>query len=87
MQARDFDNPYLSRCYYAQTGGSTGAGTRVPIDLDHLAAQVKDQPNPQEASKVVHSGAPSGNFVTPPESAFGWSNPAEGYSWGLNGSE
>jgi hypothetical protein len=40
VSARDFDNPYLSRCYRAQTSGSTGAGTRIAIDLDHLAAQL-----------------------------------------------
>jgi hypothetical protein len=36
---QDFDNPYLSHYYQARSGGSTGAGTRVLIDLDHLAAQ------------------------------------------------
>ena len=36
VKARDFDNPYLSRYYQATSGGSTGAGTRVNIDLDHL---------------------------------------------------
>jgi len=35
----DFDNPYLRKSYEAQTSGSTGAGTRVAHDLDHLAAQ------------------------------------------------
>ena len=34
----DFDNPFLSKAYSASTGGSTGAGTRVWLDLDHLAA-------------------------------------------------
>ncbi len=34
-----FDNPYLRRCYEGETGGTTGAGTRVGMDLDHLAAQ------------------------------------------------
>lgn len=38
-RAQDFDNPYLKDHYYARTGGTTGAGTRVPIDLDHLATQ------------------------------------------------
>jgi hypothetical protein len=33
-----FDNPYLSHYYSAETGGTTGAGTRISIDLDHLAA-------------------------------------------------
>ncbi len=36
--AHDFDNPYLSQYYTAETGGSTGVGTRINIDLDHLAA-------------------------------------------------
>jgi hypothetical protein len=38
VSAKDFDNPYLTRHYQAQTGGSTGAGTRVDIDLDHWSA-------------------------------------------------
>ena len=37
--SRAFDNPYLSRYYTSSTSGSTGAGTRVETDLDHLAAQ------------------------------------------------
>jgi hypothetical protein len=39
VQARDFDNPYLTHYYEVETGGTTGAGTRVEIDLEHLAAQ------------------------------------------------
>ena len=39
VKDRDFDNPYLSHYYGAQSGATTGAGTRVMIDLDHLAAQ------------------------------------------------
>ncbi len=38
VRAQDFDNPYLSPAYYVQSGGSTGAGMRVPVDLDHWAA-------------------------------------------------
>lgn len=38
VTASDFDNPFLSGAYAASTGGSTGAGTRVWLDLDHLAA-------------------------------------------------
>jgi phenylacetate-coenzyme A ligase PaaK-like adenylate-forming protein len=37
IQAEDFDNPYLSHYYYASSGGTTGAGTRVAIDLDFSA--------------------------------------------------
>jgi phenylacetate-coenzyme A ligase PaaK-like adenylate-forming protein len=39
VQAGDFDNPHLKLHYQSQSSGSTGAGTRVPHDLDHLAAQ------------------------------------------------
>jgi hypothetical protein len=39
LHARDFDNPHLRRAYQAETGGSTGAGTRVDTDLDHLAGE------------------------------------------------
>jgi hypothetical protein len=39
VTARDFRNPYLAASFSAQSSGTTGAGTRVDIDLDHLAAQ------------------------------------------------
>src|SRR5262245_37651793 len=35
----DFDNPWLQAHYYSESGGSTGAGTRVPQDLDYLAVR------------------------------------------------
>jgi hypothetical protein len=38
VEVHDFDNPYLSQYYEVQTGGTTGAGTRIQMDLDHLAA-------------------------------------------------
>jgi hypothetical protein len=37
-QPQDFHNPFSSRHYEVETGGSTGVGTRIPHDLDHLAA-------------------------------------------------
>lgn len=39
VRDRDFDNPHLSSYYLGSSGGTTGPGTRVPIDLEHLAAQ------------------------------------------------
>jgi len=36
VKDHDFDNPYLKEHYTSQSGGSTGAGTRVHHDLDHL---------------------------------------------------
>ena len=40
VDAHAFDNPFLRHAYQGETGGSTGAGTRVEIDLDHIAALV-----------------------------------------------
>ena len=39
VRDHDFDNPFLSHYYLGETGGTTGAGTRIVIELDHLAAQ------------------------------------------------
>ncbi len=39
IQVHDFDNPYLSHYYQAETGGTTGAGTRIGMDLDHICSQ------------------------------------------------
>ncbi len=36
----DFDNPGLSQFFSVSTGGSTGVGRRVHLDLDHLTAQL-----------------------------------------------
>jgi hypothetical protein len=38
VNAHDFDNPYLSHYYQSESGGTTGAGTRVDTDLNHLWA-------------------------------------------------
>ena len=38
IRPRQFDNPHLIRHYHATTGGTTGPGTRIEIDLDHLEA-------------------------------------------------
>ena len=39
---RDFDNPRLRSYYEGQTSGSTGAGTRVAMDLDHMSAMMNE---------------------------------------------
>jgi len=36
---QNFDNPFLSKCFEAESGGSTGVATRVTLDLDHYVAQ------------------------------------------------
>jgi hypothetical protein len=35
--SRSFDNPFTRRHYTVQTGGSTGVGVTVQVDLEHLA--------------------------------------------------
>lgn len=72
-KAHDFDNPYLSHYYSAETGGSTGAGTRINIDLDHLAADTPfnmlalDAQGVLDAPKAIWRGVlpdPSGlNYI------------------------
>src|SRR3970282_2406672 len=37
IEPADFDNPWLSHYYHRTTSGTTGLGTRVSTDLDHLA--------------------------------------------------
>jgi hypothetical protein len=41
VRSNDFDNPHLGPAYAASSSGSTGAGTRVWLDLDHLAANAR----------------------------------------------
>ena len=52
---RDFDNPYLKYHYEGQTGGTTGPGSRVGMDLDHLAAQASFFLLAYEAHGVLHA--------------------------------
>jgi len=49
-----FENPFLSAYYYAQSGGSTGAGTRVAIDLEHLADQAPMNMIAYDVHQVLH---------------------------------
>lgn len=39
VEVGDFDNPFVHHYYRGESGGTTGAPTRVLIDLDHLADQ------------------------------------------------
>jgi hypothetical protein len=54
VEAKDFDNPYLSHYYEATSGGTTGAGSRVAIDLDHLAAITPDIMLSNDAHGVLY---------------------------------
>ena len=61
VKVHDFDNPFLRHYYEGQTGGTTGAGTRVAIDLDHLAAHGPlSDAGPRS---FWHSGGTDGHLV------------------------
>jgi hypothetical protein len=55
VDEHDFDNPYLSSYYYVSSSGSTGAGTRIPVDLDHLAAQAPNLMLTYHAHRILDS--------------------------------
>jgi hypothetical protein len=40
VRPEDFDNPFLRHYYEGASGGSTGVGTRVFVDLDHSLEQI-----------------------------------------------
>jgi len=65
VQGRDFDNPYLKHYYEGKSGGTTGAGTRVPIDLDHLVMQGPYLMLTQEAHGVLDAPTASWFGVLP----------------------
>jgi hypothetical protein len=67
--ATDFDNPYLKPHYYARSGGTTGAGTRVAVELDHLAALAPNFLLAYEAYDVL--GVPSAVWLSILPSAAG----------------
>lgn len=67
-----FDNPYLKASYVGETGGSTGAGTRVAHDLDHLAARLPLQMVGADIAGVLHM--PRALWRAPLPSAIGINN-------------
>lgn len=49
----DFFNPFLANAYYSSSGGNTGAGSRIPHDLEHLRLQAAQQAITQDAHGVL----------------------------------
>jgi hypothetical protein len=70
VKPEDFDNPYLSHYYQAQTGGSTGAGTRVLIDLEHIAALAPHMMLTQETNGVLNVPTASWLGMLPDDSGL-----------------
>jgi hypothetical protein len=54
IHQHSFDNPFLSAAYRTESGGSTGAQTRVETDLEHLAAQSSHLMLARQAHGVLH---------------------------------
>lgn len=55
VSVHDFDNPWLPHHYEVQTGGSTGAGTRVHSDLGHLAVRATHDALAYDAHGVLNA--------------------------------
>ena len=55
VSSADFFNPFLANAYYSSSGGNTGAGSRIPHDLDHLRLQAAQQAITQDAHQVLGS--------------------------------
>jgi hypothetical protein len=70
VDARDFDNPYLKPHYAAQSGGSTGAGTRVHHELDFLADLTPQYMLAHEAHGVLDAPAGVWRGILPDGSAL-----------------
>jgi len=57
VKARDFDNPFVGPDLIMQTGGSTGLGTHIAHNLDHVTAAIHHQFLMLDAYKMM--GAPA----------------------------
>lgn len=70
VQAHNFDNPYLSHYYRGETGGTTGAGTRADIDLDHIGAQASFQMVAMDAHGLLNIPAVTWRGILPDPSGM-----------------
>jgi hypothetical protein len=71
LQAHDFDNPFLSRYYTGTTGGSSGAGTRVSMDLDHYLAQAPHELMAAQAHDLLETPTAAWLSVMPSPACLG----------------
>jgi len=76
----DFNNPYLDDYYHAESGGTTGAKTRVLIALDHLAAKAPHTMLAYDAHGVL--GVPTALWRYPLPDNTGISNVLQGAVFG-----
>jgi hypothetical protein len=55
VEVRDFDNPYLRSYYHAESGGTTGPASRIPIDWESIAARAPQLILARDAHGVRHA--------------------------------
>jgi hypothetical protein len=55
VKTRDFDNPYLRSSYHAESSGTTGPASRIPIDWESIAARAPQMMLAREAHGVLHA--------------------------------
>jgi hypothetical protein len=53
--AQDYDNPFLARHFFSETGGSTGKASRIAHDLEHHAATAPHHMLAQAAHGVLNA--------------------------------
>lgn len=70
VHQNSFDNPFLKSHYASESGGSTGAGTRVQHDLDHLAVIAAHEMVTYDAHGVVDLPKAIWRGVLPDGSGF-----------------
>ena len=77
----DFDNPDHSRYFAVSTGGSSGAGRRVTMDLTHLRARLPHRILPQHFAGTLGLPAASWSDLPPAGGLTGMlmSGPIRGY--------
>ncbi len=80
VKAGDFRNPYLTSSYQAETSGTTGAGARVDIDLDNLAAQTSQLLIAHHAHGVAY--LPTAVWRSPLPDGSGIANILRSARWG-----
>ena len=76
VRARDFDNPYLRHYYEARTSGSTGAGTRVAIDLEYILDEIPMKIVSRDAAGILRAPTALWRSILP--SVTGLKNILEG---------
>ncbi|MDO8283302.1 MAG: hypothetical protein Q7U10_11895 [Thermodesulfovibrionia bacterium] len=70
VYANSFDNPFLNGHYYSETGGSTGAGTRIEHDLEHLSIGAAHEMVTQHAHGALDMPFATWRGVLPDGSGF-----------------